>query len=231
VWRAIVFDGDDTLWRTEQLYDDARRQARGLVEGAGLDGALWEQLERQIDVENVEVRGLGLDRFPASCADAYEKICLIAGERVDSALRSDIYEAARSVFQREAPLVPEARETLAALAGHGLKLLLLTRGDPALQRRRIEQSGLVDLFDAIEIVERKTPETITTLIESVGVQARDALSVGNSVRSDVLPSLAAGVRPIWIDAHVWEYERDHDDLPPDAAIELSDLPSVVDFVT
>jgi putative hydrolase of the HAD superfamily len=52
--RAIVFDGDDTLWHTEWLYDDARQQAREVVEAAGLDGARWEELERRTDVKNVE---------------------------------------------------------------------------------------------------------------------------------------------------------------------------------
>ena len=38
VWQAIVFDGDDTLWETEALYDDARRRAREIVAATGLDG-------------------------------------------------------------------------------------------------------------------------------------------------------------------------------------------------
>ncbi|MEY2474030.1 MAG: hypothetical protein QOK28_3359 [Actinomycetota bacterium] len=33
--RGVIFDGDDTLWLTEHLYDEARGQARDLVERAG----------------------------------------------------------------------------------------------------------------------------------------------------------------------------------------------------
>ena len=54
--------------------------------------------------------------------------------------------------------------------------------------------------------------------------------VGNSVRSDVLPALAAGLKVIWIDAHVWEYERAQRDLVDDrviAASELEEIPGLI----
>ena len=50
---AVVFDGDDTLWSTEPLYDRARQDARAEVVHSGLDGEEWERVERRIDVENV----------------------------------------------------------------------------------------------------------------------------------------------------------------------------------
>jgi len=205
--RAIVFDGDDTLWRTEPLYDEARQRARKIVEAAGLDGSRWEELERRIDVENVQRLGHALDRFPTSCAEAYRVVCSEAGREIDPLAETDIKAAARTVFERPAALVPLAPETLATLKARGFLLALLTKGDPHLQRRRIAQSGLAPLFDLISIVNQKTPESITDVLDQLGVDAGSALSVGNSIPSDISPSLAAGVQPIWIDAHVWEYER------------------------
>jgi putative hydrolase of the HAD superfamily len=207
VWRAIVFDGDDTLWLTEPLYDAARQQARAVVERAGLDGGRWEELERQRDVDNVARFGHGLERFPMSCVGAYVSLCSEAGREVDAAVADAVAAAARTVFEEPAPLMPHARETLSALRARGLKLALLTKGDRSLQRRRIDQSGLASFFDVIEVVDEKTPATIAGVLAELDVAPQAALSVGNSVRSDVLPSLAAGVQPIWIDAHVWEYER------------------------
>jgi putative hydrolase of the HAD superfamily len=230
VQRGVVFDGDDTLWDTEWLYDDARRRARDVVEAAGLDGPAWEEIERRIDVENVERHGHGVLRFPTSCAEAYEAVGAVAGQQVEPAIRQRIFDVASSVFERQAPLVPHARETLTELASRGIRLALLTKGDPEIQRRRIEQSGLASFFDLVEIVEQKTPEVIRDLIARLGVSADDALMVGNSVRSDVLPSLLAGVKPIWIDAHVWEYERQHEALPDEGVIELHDLTELLDLV-
>jgi putative hydrolase of the HAD superfamily len=228
VSRAIVFDGDDTLWATEPLYDDARRLAREIVEESGLDGAQWERLERQIDVDNVEHFGHDTSRFPRSCVQAYDSLCSATGQDVHPVVRARIENAARTVFDRPAPLMAHARSTLIALRARGFRLALLTKGDPTLQRRRVEQSGLAHLFDVIEIVEAKTPESIRAVLRRIGAPPSSALSVGNSVRSDVLPSLAAGVRPIWIDAHVWEYERDHDALPAEGVIEIDNLIGVLD---
>ena len=111
---------------------------------------------------------------------------------------------------------------LAALGSRGLRLALLTKGDRALQKRRVAQSGLASYFDVIEIVDQKTPEAIAAVVDRLGVPRTATLSVGNSVRSDVLPSLAAGVQPVWIDAHVWEYERDHESLG-NGVLKLDDL--------
>ncbi len=221
--RALVFDGDDTLWHTEWLYDAARRRARGIVERAGLDGDLWEARERLIDVANVARFGHAAERFPTSCAEAYEEACVAAGLPIDEDVRKAVVSAAGEVFERRAPLVEGVEETLVALRGRGFLLGLLTKGDLDVQRWRVEHSGLEHLFDRVEIVEEKTPESILALFEHLGADAATGYAIGNSVRSDVLPSLAAGVTPIWIDAHVWEYEREHGGVPLQGVIKKEDL--------
>jgi putative hydrolase of the HAD superfamily len=231
VTRGIIFDGDDTLWATEHLYDEARQRARRIVEASGLDGSRWEELERRIDVENVERLGHSVDRFPASCVEAYEALCSVEEREADPAVREAVKAAARTVFERRVSLLPYAREVLAEARSRGFRLALLTKGDATLQRRRLEQSGLAPFFDLVQIVDRKTPEAITGTLERLGVEPASALSVGNSIRSDVLPSLAAGVRPVWIEAHVWEYERAPDDFVDDRVIQLEDLSGLIDVAS
>jgi putative hydrolase of the HAD superfamily len=227
---AVVFDGDDTLWITEPLYDDARLLARSIVESAGIDGARWEQVERRLDVANVKRLGYSLSRFPQSCVEAYEHRCAAEGQPVQSDVRERVREAAQTAFTAIAPLMPAARRTLAALVDRGFRLALITKGDPGLQKRRIEQSGLAPFFDLIEIVDAKTPEVIESVLDRLEVSAEAAISVGNSLRSDVLPSLAAGVKPVWIDAHVWEHEREHEALPEGEVLEIESLDRLLDLV-
>src|SRR5689334_3199748 len=112
VWKAVIFDGDDTLWETEKLYDQARQRARARVETAGLDGARWEELEREIDVRNVRVLGHSAERFPTSCAQAYEAICHEARRPPDAGVRDEVATAARAVFDADAALFPHAHATL-----------------------------------------------------------------------------------------------------------------------
>jgi putative hydrolase of the HAD superfamily len=225
-----VFDGDDTLWSTEQLYDQARCAAAEIVLEAGLDAAAWDTMERRIDVGNVAVLGHTVERFPTSCVQAYYELCRLARRAPHSSVAERVREIARTAFTRPAPLVSAAKETLLALHAQGYRLALLTKGDETVQERRIEQSGLRPYFDLIQIVPEKSASVIKAVVALLGVETRCAWMVGNSVRSDVMPALDAGLRAVWIDAHVWEYERAHDHLVDDRVLRigrLSDLPGVI----
>jgi putative hydrolase of the HAD superfamily len=204
---AVVFDGDDTLWSTEPLYDRARDEARAEVARAGLDGDEWERLERRFDVENVRHFGFSIERFPTSCVEAYEAVARSSGIPVKPDVRERVRLAAQAVFKQDPPLVVGARETLQDLRGRGVKLALLTKGDHDLQARRVERSGIADLFDVIRVVREKPPTAFRSIVAELHVEPEHAWSIGNSIRSDILPALEVGLRAVWIDAHVWEHER------------------------
>lgn len=223
---GIIFDGDDTLWSSEQLYDDARSRVRALVSESGLDGARWEERERVVDVENVAKFRYSVQRFPNSCVQAYEELCPGNGRPFDQSIAEKILKTAQSVFESDPPLVPGARETLALLRSRGARLALLTKGDHDLQWRRVERSGLREFFHVIRIVPEKTPEIIREVVAALGVGTGSAWMVGNSMRSDVVPAMSAGLRAVRIPAHVWEHERTHDHLAPDGVITTSHLVDV-----
>jgi putative hydrolase of the HAD superfamily len=227
---AIVFDGDDTLWSTEPLYDRARDEARTEVVRSGLDGAEWEQLERKIDVENVRHFGFSIERFPTSCVQAYEAMARARGVPADPEVRERVRSAARSVFSQDPPLLPGARETLQCLRARGVKLALLTKGDHELQERRVQRSGLADLFDVIHIVAEKPPTKFRDIVTALEVQPNDAWSVGNSVRSDILPAVEAGLRAVWIDAHVWEHERFNGTFTHEQVLVVDDISRVTEAI-
>jgi len=116
------------------------------------------------------------------------------------------------------------------LRAKGARLALLTKGDHELQLRRLQRSGLRDLFDVIRVVPEKSPAIIRDVVSALGVDVGCAWMVGNSIRSDVLPAIDAGLRAVWIDAHVWEYERNHDHVEIDgviAASQLTDIPGLI----
>jgi putative hydrolase of the HAD superfamily len=210
--QGVIFDGDDTLWRTEQLYDDARSRIRKIVSETGIDGSDWERLERKLDVENVATLGFGVDRFPTSCIQAYEELCHRSGTQIDALISSQVREAAVSPFKRDPAVVPGALETLISLRSQGVRLALLSKGVLKLQLRRIKASGLASYFDTIKIVTEKTPDVIRDVLSTLRVKPELAWMVGNSIRSDILPALTAGIHVIWIESHTWEYERALDHL-------------------
>lgn len=221
---AVIFDGDDTLWLTEALYDEARQAAKTVVEGAGLHGDRWEELERLIDVANVARLGHTPRRFPTSCLEALNDVAAEAGVDPTSTVRAAVWMAAEKVFHVDPPVRPEARAVLSGLRDLRLRLALLTKGDATVQGRRIERSGLSEFFDVIRIVPAKTDQDFRSLANELGCPIDAVVSVGNSVRSDIHPSVAAGIAAVWIPAHAWEYERTHDhlELPP-GVIEIEAL--------
>jgi putative hydrolase of the HAD superfamily len=227
---AVIFDGDDTLWSTELLYDHARTLARNEIERAGLDGGEWEALERRIDVENVGVLGFSTDRFPTSCVQAYEVLCQGDGRTPDLDVVQRVRVAARTVFSERPLLVPHAKEILETLRSRGVKLALLTKGDRNLQTFRIQQSGLAECFDVVKIVDEKDPEAFLKIVAAVEAERGHSWSVGNSVRSDILPAISAGLRAVWIDAHVWEHERSVERVVHDRVFTVADISELLQLI-
>ena len=222
---VIIFDGDDTLWETERLYDRAREDAAKIVQAAGLPAGLWEDIERKLDVANVARFGLSSLRFPSSCVEAYYRVAALSKAAVSDTTEQRIRAAAESVFCATAPTVPGARRVLTAVRRY-YRTVLLTQGEPEVQRHRIATSHLTDLFDAVEIVDSKEPSVFETTLAAMAAEPAASWMVGNSVRSDVNPAVATGMNAIWVNAHVWEYERSCDVVDSNAVHVAESLDAV-----
>ncbi|MCR8897175.1 HAD family hydrolase [Gordonia sp. GONU] len=202
----IAFDGDDTLWRVEHLYDQARDEAAAIVAETGIEPDYWSQIQKEIDISNFATYGLSRFRFPHSSVQAYEQAAAEAGIRVDEVVGDRIRAVSASVFEATAPLMSGVCEVLDELA-KSYRLALMTQGDPIVQHRRIADSGLADRFEIVHVVTRKDERSFSAMLDEAGVASTTAWSVGNSVPSDINPALSAGMGAIWIDAHVWAHER------------------------
>lgn len=202
----VIFDGDDTLWAVEHLYDAAIEDAARAVAAAGLPGEEWRILQRELDLRNVRTLGMSKIRFPLSSEQALAEVARGHGVQPSAELVAAVVDASSAVFTMRAPLMPGAEDALAALSPH-FDLALLTKGDPAVQQFRIGQSGLARWFDYIEIVPEKDDAVFMRLVQDAHASPAHSWSVGNSLASDVNPALRVGLNAIWIDAHVWEHER------------------------
>jgi putative hydrolase of the HAD superfamily len=111
-------------------------------------------------------------------------------------------------------LLDGVRETVAALAGD-YRLVLLTKGDLFDQESKLARSGIGEHFSAVEIVSEKDARTYAAVMARQRVRPEEFLMVGNSLRSDVLPVLAAGGTAVHIPyAVTWAHEA-----VPDEALE------------
>ncbi|MFN6978820.1 MAG: HAD family hydrolase, partial [Gemmobacter sp.] len=184
---TVGFDADDTLWQNETLFQTTQAHFAGLLEGFADPDHLAERL-LAAERRNLAHYGYGVKGFTLSMI---ETAIEVTEGRVPAAVIAQIVAAGRDMLAHPVELLPHARAAVEALAGR-FRLVLVTKGDLLHQESKLARSGLGDLFDAVEIVSDKTPAVYSAVFARHGDGAERALMVGNSLRSDVLPVLAAG---------------------------------------
>lgn len=225
---TIGFDADDTLWHHEAYYKlTEARFAEILAPHA--DPAVVSERLIAAERRNLAFYGYGVKGFVLSMIETAVEI---TGGAATSATISAILDAGREMLTHPIEPTPHAADALRTLA-RTHRLVLITKGDLFDQERKLAQSGLGDFFDAVEIVSEKTADTYARLFARHGDGAERAAMVGNSLKSDVLPALAAGAFGIHVPAeHAWAL--DHADEPAEAAgrfrriADLGALPAVVE---
>lgn len=184
---TIGFDADDTLWQNEAFFRLTQDHfTRLLADHAGADH-LAERLEAA-ERRNLGHYGFGVKGFTLSMI---ETAIEVTDGRIPAAVIGEIIAAGREMLEHPINLLPQARATVTALAAE-YRVVLITKGDLLDQERKMAQSGLGDLFDGVEIVSDKTPMAYRTIFARHGTGADQAMMVGNSLKSDVIPALEAG---------------------------------------
>ncbi len=223
---TIGFDADDTLWHNERFFRLTEERFAALLgehgEAAEISGKLLEAEKR-----NLAFYGFGIKGFTLSMI---ETAIEVTRGQVSPAVIGEILAAGREMLAHPVETLPHAQETLAALSGD-YRLLLITKGDLFDQERKLAQSGLGDFFDAVEIVSDKDAAIYRRLFARHGDGPERALMVGNSLKSDILPALAAGA---WA-AHVpheltWALEHAQEPEGEGRYRKLADLGGLVDLV-
>ncbi len=116
----------------------------------------------------------------------------------DQARRAD-FAAYCGVRYAAPPLRPSrVCQTVLEKLAPSFRLVLLTKGEYELQNRRIAESGLRGVFERAMIVDHKDAGAFRQLVAELKVNPRLAWSVGDSLRSDIRPALAAGLRAVWV---------------------------------
>ena len=197
---TIGFDADDTLWHNEALFRLTQdRFADLLRDHVAADRLMARLLEAER--RNLGHYGFGVKGFVLSMIETAVEV---TDGQVPGAVVAELLAAGREMLSHPVELLPHAREVVEGLAG-GYRLVLITKGDLLDQERKLAQSGLGEMFDAVEIVSEKTSATYSRAFASDG--AARALMVGNSLRSDVRPALEAGAWGVFCPSELeWEIE-------------------------
>jgi putative hydrolase of the HAD superfamily len=223
---VIGFDADDTLWQNEQYYKLTESHFRSLLADYAEGDHVSERL-LEAEKRNLAHYGFGIKGFTLSMI---ETALDITEGRAPSSVISEILAIGRDLLSHPVECLPHARDALEALSGKYF-LVLITKGDLFDQERKLAQSGLGDYFDAVEIVSDKTATTYRRIFGKHGEGPERAMMIGNSLKSDIVPAIAAGAWGVFV-PHELTWVLEHVDKPAEAPRfrEIPDLGHVPDLV-
>lgn len=198
----VGFDADDTLWRSQDFFDDAQAQFERIISHyVDLDDVgkrLYQYESRNIAFYGYGVKGMALSMLEAAVD--------ITDARIKAADIKRIVGIAKQLLRHPVEVLDDVREAVAAIAAK-YPVVLITKGDLFHQEAKVQQSGLSDLFRRIEVVSEKDPATYKRLLNEFEISAPQFLMVGNSLRSDIQPVLELGGWGVHVPYHLtWMHE-------------------------
>ncbi len=204
---TIGLDADDTLWHNEIYFQASQEKLAALVAPFANRETLGGKL-LEIEHRNLKLYGYGVKGFTLSMIEAAVEL---SDQTITTAAIQDIIDIGRDMLAYRIDPLPGVSEALQALRGR-YRVIVITKGDLLDQEAKIARSGLGDLIDDVHIVSEKTPEVYTRIFGGPDKAAR-AVMVGNSLKSDVLPAMAAGAYGIHVPYRVG-WALDHAEEPP-----------------
>nr|WP_295377694.1 HAD family hydrolase [Pseudoxanthomonas sp.] len=227
--RWVGFDGDDTLWKSEDYYRQAEQDFEAIL-ARYIDLGDRRMQQHLLDTErrNLKVFGYGVKGMTLSML---ETAIQLTGERISARDLHRVIEIGRTTLQHPVDLLPGIREAVEAIA-RDHEIVLITKGDLFHQEAKIAQSGLADLFHRIEVVSEKDVPTYSRVLQELEVEPSRFVMIGNSLRSDIEPVIQLGGWGIHMPYHVtWALETEHglgEDVPRLATVAgAAELPAAL----
>lgn len=185
--RLICLDADDTLWHNEPFFRSTAEQVTRLLARFSDEASLTATLA-VVEHRNLTIYGYGVKGFVLS---VLETAVEVAGDGLPPGTVREILALGRAMMRHPVDLIDGVRDALLGLQTRG-RLILVTKGDFFHQEAKLVASGLGPLFSGVEIVSSKTAADYRRIFDRYDTRPTDAVMVGNSMRSDILPALEAG---------------------------------------
>ncbi|MGX1745253.1 MULTISPECIES: HAD family hydrolase [unclassified Brevundimonas] len=199
---TVGLDADDTLWHNETIFRLSHKRFAELLADHAEEPVMLDRLA-QVERRNLRLYGYGVKGFTLSMLETAMELC--DGSAPPHIVR-EILAAGREMLVHPVETLPGVAETVADLSTR-YRLILITKGDLMDQERKLAASRLGEHFSAVEIVSEKDRSTYERVFARQGVTPDHAAMIGNSMRSDVLPAIAAGAWGVHIPYHLtWAHE-------------------------
>ena len=200
----LIFDADDTLWENNIHFERAIEDFLDFLAHSTLSRAEVRAVLDEIELANFRVHGYGSAAFTRNLQQCYEHL---AERKIDDADLRTVMTFGERILAQPMELIEGVEETLALLAARH-DLTLMTKGHPEEQQLKIDRSGLNGYFRHAEVVPEKDPAAYQTLVAKLALDPARTWMIGNSPKSDVNASLAAGLNAVFIPHHAtWRLEE------------------------
>ena len=205
--QTLLFDADDTLWENNIYFE---RAIAAFISYLDHQVHTPEEVRAQLNAcerETISQHGYGVGSFRRSLLRCFEQLTC---EPITPERHARIVGFTDLIAEAEIELLPHVGSTLRDLARRH-RLLLVTKGSREEQEHKLRRSGLKNLFSAVEVPAEKDEAMYRELIGRHHLDAGTTWMIGNSPRSDVNPSLAAGLHAVFI-PHDSTWVLEHESL-------------------
>lgn len=190
--RGLIFDLDDTI------YPRADYVQSGFNAVATYVSTSWRRERDTVLAALIAGRDRGRE------GQEFQFLC------EECRLPMSLVPALVAVFRGHTPslsLDPSVRCTLERLKREGWRLVVLTNGDPGVQRRKVAALGLEPLVHGVVYAEehapagKPDPAAFSVALRRLRVAASKCLCVGDDLRCDIEGARRSGLKSIRVDRH------------------------------
>ena len=231
--RGVLFDYGRTLvtfeYPSEELLEVMRVFHPRIESALGVPAPQAEAILEDVLLPLEEIID-SLSEDEVEYMDVYREAWSRAGLRLPDGLLYDILDAEQQCWDRAVRLDPDALQVLSWLGAHGIRRAICSNAPfpPEMMRRQVDSNGVGEMVDAVifssEVGRRKpAPEVYRAALSAIGVDARNALFVGDRVREDYEGPRALGMRAVICTAHA-------EKAPPDGVPTIASLAEVTNLL-
>lgn len=225
--KAAFFDMDNTLIETQALYEEAHAALALFIQGAGpFEAGDIIRHTREEEAKLFSRYGYGKEMLP----HAFENALLHYVPDATEAEKAIARNIANDVYARQAVPKKGAMEAVGRISAV-TKTYLVTVGDEDVQNRRIETLPCRGHFAKIYVVSKKDTDTYRDILADIGVDAADAVMIGDSLKSDIMPAIDAGMKAIHIPANNWQAREMTGATLPAGARVMQEILEAADEIT
>ncbi len=203
----LIFDLDDTLIQTQASFRHNTDLCANLVYQALGEKVLINDIKEvfnKIDLELIKDMGFSKARYPYAWESTLDLLATRFNIEISSIVFDQLQSLAKTIFKVNVPLQSDTF-IIEELSNHKdvASMTILTLGEKDVQTKRVMDTGLVQHFDNVFITNKKDINTYLELNEKLS----NPVMIGNSLRSDIVPALDAGMKAIHIIRDSWSYDE------------------------